>query len=68
MEATLAEDAAELPAEDGEAELELPEVTLQTFACLIAEDHGPEWEVPLKVIQIPGTGKHGKKLQALVNS
>ena len=44
------QDAAEA-AVAGEAGLEVPAVTLQAFAGLVAEDHGPEWEVPLTVAE-----------------
>ena len=41
----------------GEAGLDVPEVTLQAFAGLLAEDNGPEWEVPLTVVETPTQSK-----------
>ena len=51
------EDATTTPAELSEAWLEVPEVTLQAFAGLLAENNGPEWEVPLTVAETAPKGK-----------
>lgn len=51
------EDATTTPAELSEALLEVPEVTLQAFAGLLAEDNGPEWEVSLTVVETAPKGK-----------